>query len=372
MFSGVFLLWDHGLKKAKNSAILSAMKNMFFTLICLFCALLLLSGCNSTPVRQAERAMLPAFPVSKDLLKSRSDALRSVLSKVPHRGVGIKLSAYRHKLLPGKEIIELVKSLGFNRIYCYVSSETELSEDLTDLVVKASAAGIPVEILIRQGDFKRRLRGNALIRFLLPQFRTLPELAEDIAEFNSSLPPKAKLAGVTVRFEPHLFTYANGADKIPGLIYIWDVNTFGPGLDNDQLAMVAIEQLKKMKKNLGTLPFSIELPDFYPAMVAENKLSVGRVKDFSSIGKVIIQCSGNRPSELVKLSSTALSESKDTMVVIPLAEHTSVRSGALRRRNWSDFVRAVDFFINSARKNNCSGVILRPLSELGYMLLEQE
>lgn len=348
------------------------MKNILFTLICVFCALVLLSGCNSTPVQQAERAMLPALPVSKELLNKRAETLRSVLAPMPLRGAGIKLSAYRHKVLPGKEIISLVKTLGFNRIYCYISSEKELSDDLTDLLVKASEAKIPVELFIRQGDFKRRLRGNALVRVLLPPFRTLPDLAEEIADFNDSLPDNAKLAGVTVRFEPHLFTYANGADKIPGLNYAWDKNTFGPGLDNDQLTSLSIELLKQMKKNLQGLPLSVELPDFYPLWVSEKKLTRGKVSDFSAIGKVIIQCSGNRPSELVKLTAAAMSESKNTMVVIPLAEHTSVRTGALRRRNWTDLVRAVGFFINSARKNNCSGVILRPLSELGYMLLEQE
>ena len=316
--------------------------------------------------------MLPALPVSQDLLDARAAALRNVLTPLPLRGVGIKLSAYRHKLLPGREIIALVKTLGFNRIYCYISSEKELSGELEDLILTASREKIPVELLVRQGDFKRRLRGNALVRILLPQFRTLPDLAEEIADFNDSLPDGAKLAGVTVRFEPHLFTYANGADKIPGLNYAWDINSFGPGLDNDQLTMRSIDLLKKMKQNLNGLPLSVELPDFYPVWVAENKLTRGKVSDFASIGKVIIQCTGNRPTELVKLSSTALSEGKAALVVIPLAEHTSVRTGALRRRTWTDFVRAVGFFINSARKNNCSGVILRPLSELGYMLLEQE
>lgn len=348
------------------------MKNKYFILICLSCALLLLSGCNTTPVQQAERAMIPALPVSKELIAKRTAALRSVLEKLPHRGVGIKLSAYRHTLLPGKEIIALVKKFGFNRIYCYISSEAELSDALTDLLVTASEAKIPVELLVRQGDFKRRLRGNALVRFLLPQFRTLPDLAEEIVEFNNDLPENARIAGVTVRFEPHLFTYANGADKIPGLNFAWSINSFGPGLDNDQLVSLSIRLLGKMKSKLGNIPLTVELPDFYPAWVAENKLTRGRVKDFASVGKVIIQCSGNRPTELVKMSAAALSGSKNALVVIPLAEHTSVRSGALRRRNWSDFVRAVDFFINSARKNNCSGVILRPLSELGFMLLEQE
>lgn len=348
------------------------MNMKFSALLCAFCTALLLCGCNSTPLRQAERAMVPADQVTKELFARRAAALRAVLSPLRLRGVGIKLSSYSHRVLPGKEIINMVKLLGFNRIYCYISSETELGDELKDLLLNASSANIPVELVIRQGDFKRRLRGNALVRLLLPQFRTLPDLALDIADFNDSLPPKGKLAGVTVRFEPHLLTYSNGADKIPGLKYAWDIDSFGPGLDNDQLVWLSIELLKQMKDNLKGMPLAVELPDFYPVLVAEKKLSKGRISDFSAVGKVIIQCSGNKPTELVKMSRAALSESPDTAVVIPLADHTSVRTGALRRRNWSDFVRAVDFFVTSARKNNCSGVILRPLSELGFMLLEQE
>lgn len=349
------------------------MKTKLFVLLCAFGTVLsLLCGCNSTPLRQAERAMVPADQVSKKLFARRAAALRAVLSSLPLRGAGLKLSSYSHRLLPGREIIEMVKLLGFNRIYCYISSETELGDELKDLLLNASSANIPVELVIRQGDFRHRLRGNALVRMLLPQFRTLPELAQDIAEFNDTLHPKGKLSGITVRFEPHLLTYANGADKIPGLKYIWNIHTFGPGLDNDLLVALSIEQLKQMKVNLKGLPLSVELPDFYPVLVAEKKLTRGKVKDFDSVGKVIVQCSGNKPSELVRMSNAALSENPNTAVVIPLADHTSVRTGALRRRNWSDLVRAVDFFVNSARKNNCSGVILRPLSELGFMLLEQE
>ena len=63
----------------------------------------------------------------------------------------------------------MVKLLGFNRVYCYISSETELGDELKDLLLNASSANIPVELVIRQGDFRHRLRGNALVRMLLPQ-----------------------------------------------------------------------------------------------------------------------------------------------------------------------------------------------------------
>lgn len=316
--------------------------------------------------------MLPVNQAQKKIIERRAAAFRKVMAPLKLRGVGIRLGAFRNSPLTESDIMALVKKLGFNRIYCHISSELELAEPLEKLLAAASEAGIPVELTVRQGDFKHRFRGNALVRSLLPQFRTLPDLAEDIVDFNNSLPENARLAGVTVRFEPHLFSYANGADRIPGLFYVWNQNTFGPGLDNDKLVLFSLKQLEAVKKNLKTIPLTVELPDFYPLWAAEKKLSKGRVRDFAHIGTVLLQCTGNVPSELVKLSRTGLGEKRNLTAVIPLADHTSVRSGALRRRDWNDLVRSLGYFINSTRKYQCSGAVLRPLSELGYMLWEQD
>lgn len=362
------------LEKMLLCAILCIMKKTTDIILCASCATALIwtAGCNSTPVRQDECALLPITQAEKAVINTRAAALKKVLSKMPVRGVGLSLNSYKNVHRPAHQIMQFVKQLGFNRIYCYVSSETELGPVLEEVAVSASQAGIPVYLQLRQGDFKHRFRGNALVRSFLPQFRTLPDLAEEITAFNDALPSGAKLAGVTVRFEPHLFTFANGADKIPGLPYIWSNTTFGAGLDNDKLVELSLSQLRAMKQKLKGLPLSVELPDFYPVWVAEKKLTRGRVRDFKGIGSVCIQCSGNRPTELLKRSKEALDGADNMVAVIPLAGHTSVNDGALRRRNWGDLVRAVDFFINSTRKKSCSGVILRPLSELGYMLLEQD
>ena len=350
------------------------MKTKRITILCTLGVLLAAGtgGCNSTPLRMEERAMVPVNQAGKQIITRRAAALRKVLGPMKTRGAGINLSSYNHHEFPAPEIMKLVKELGFNRIYCGISSESELSEKLEQLLNAAGSAKIPVELMIRQGDFKRRFRGNALVRCFLPQFRQLPDLAEEIVNFNTSLPAGAKLAGVTVRFEPHLFTRANGAAEIPGLYYLWSSSTFGKGLDNDKLVELSMEQLKKMKAKLKNLPLSIELPDFYPAWVREGKLSKGSVKDLAAIGKVMLQCSGNQPSQLVTRSAAAMKEGKNMVAVIPVAGHTSVNSGALRRRDWNDLVRALGYFVNSTRKQNCSGVIIRPLSELGYMLLEQD
>ena len=330
------------------------------------------SGCRTTPVREEKKAAVPQFQVSEHTVGRRAGALRKVLAPMKIRGVGVSLSAYRAYKERTAEIVRLVKQLGFNRIYCAISSEAELSDELVSLVTAAADSGIPVELTVRQGDFKHRFRGNAFIRSILPQFRTLPDLAAEIVEFNAGLPENAKLAGVSVRFEPHLFTVANGADLIPGLHYIWSEHTFGLGMDNDNLVITSIKLLEKMKKNLRGIPLRIELPDFYPVWAREKKLSRGRVQDFSGFDGVIIQSSGNRPREAVRRLNAAAAGTRNNMAVIQLAGHTSVRDGALRRRDWNDFVRSAGFIVNSMRKMNCSGVVLRPLSELGFMLLEQD
>ena len=352
----------------------TTMKKQYSATICALCAFFCagaVTGCNSTPAREQEPAVFPVSQAQKKVIERRAAALKKVTASLKIRGVGIRLNAYRNTPMPDSQIISLVKKLGFNRIYCYISSETELSEELERLVVSAASAGIPVELAVRQGDFKKRYRGNVLVRFFLPQFRQLPDLAEDIVAFNEDLPEKAKLAGVTVRFEPHLFTYANGAAEIPGLHYIWSNYTFGKGLDNDKLVELSIKQLQQMKKKLGALPLSVELPDFYPLWKKEGKISQGSVKDFAQVGKVMLQCSGNVPSMLLK-GAAFMKEGKDILAVIPVADHTSVRSGALRRRDWNDLVKSLGYFINSSRNMNCSGVVIRPLSEVGYMLLEQD
>ena len=350
------------------------MKNIRTTLFCAVCLLAaaVFSGCSATPVRQTGSAMLPVDQVQQKTASRRAAVLKKILAPLKLRGVGVSLNAYRNTPVQDQTILKLVREMGFNRIYCYISSETELSGTLEQLVTAAAKARIPVELMIRQGDFKYRFRGNALVRGILPQFRDLPELAEDIADFNASLPDGVRLAGVTVRFEPHLLTFANGADKIPGLHYVWDQNTFGPGLDNDKLTELSLKKLAAMKKNLKGIPLSVELPGLYPVCVAEKKLTRGTFRDFKHIGPVLLQLSGNLPSQLVKQSADALKQNKNLTVVIPVADHTSVRSGALRRRNWNDMVRALKYFVDSTRNHNCNGVVVRPLSGLAYMLFEKD
>jgi len=332
--------------------------------------LLTAAGCNSTPVRQEERAMEPPTPAQKATVERRAAALRRALSPLKVRGVGVPLSSYRHRLLPAAEIMKIVRQLGFNRLYCYISSEKELDDELRGLVTAAAAEKIPVELMIRQGDFRHRFRGNALVRSFLPQYRKLPDLAAEIIKFNETLPPQAKLAGVTARFEPHLFTRANGADQIPGMIWIWSDLTFGKGLDNDKLAGASIEVFREMKAKLNGIPLTVELPDLYPAWCAAGSLSRGRVSDFAGFDGVMVQCSGNVPSALVR-GYTAAAGNRSLVAIIPVADHSSVSRGALRRRDWNDLVRAVDYFVRSTRLK-CPGVVLMPLFEIGFMLLEQE
>lgn len=330
------------------------------------------TGCNTTPLREEKPAAVPVLQAGNKEVKSRAAALKKAISPMKYRGVGVSLSAYRSRTAPGSRIVQLAKDLGFNRIYCSISSESELSADLEELIITAKQAGMPVFLAVRQGDFRHRARGNAFLRSLLPQYRKLPDLAEDIEKFNRSLPDDTKLAGVMVRFEPHLLTASNGADKIPGLYYIWSDQTFGPGLDNDKLVEQSIILLHEMKKNLNGVPLTVELPDLYPRWAAEKKLTKGNVADFAGFDGVMLQCTGNRPREILQKISGRFTGVKNMQAVIPIAGHTSVRTGALRRRNWNDLVRITGYVVNSLRKMKCSGIILRPLSELGFMILEQD
>ena len=62
-------------------------------------------------------------------------------------------------------------------------------------------------------------------------------------------------------------------------------------------------------------------------------------------------------------------EDKQIVVVIPLADHTTIDQGRLRRRNWFDFKRTVDNFMKKS-PNAADGVIITPLAVVEYLRQE--
>ena len=202
---------------------------------------------------------------------------------------------------------------------------------------------------------------------------TLEEMLEHLRKFETESEP-FRFSGVTVLAEPHTFTSAN-IHRPKALVYAWSSDTFGPGLDNDRIMRITLDKLAAFGGQLGGIPYTVGIPDFYEELVAEGKLSAGSVRDFGGIAsKVLIRNAGNKPTETVEAVRNELKAAKPgtLLVSITLAEHTSVTSGSLRRRNWADFIRSLDYAIGQWKTFPAfDGVVLGPFPRIETLYQEK-
>ena len=345
-----------------------------------FCAagfLLLAAGC-STPEPVLER-----FDASRlappEVVRERAEQLRRSLAPCRIRAVAMTADKFYRKdaAAPG-ELIERIRLFGFNRIYLVLENENALDDQLVSFMRAAGAAGLPVEPVIRQADFRYSYHGNAIVRSFRSEGMTLPKMAMALVEFNRKLPEGAKFAGVTVAMAPHLFTIVN-VNRPKNLLYAWSDKTWGPGLDNDMMMKETISELKRLFSILAPLPMTVSVPDFYHELALQKKLSVGEINDFLAIQRprpvVLLQDGGNKPSEALAAVSGELAAAKiaDSVVVgINLANHTSVTEGAFRRRNWQDFNRGMGYLVKKWKEfPSFAGVAVGPFLRL-ELIQEEE
>ena len=60
------------------------------------------------------------------------------------------------------------------------------------------------------------------------------------------------------------------------------------------------------------------------------------------------------------------------LVSVTLAEHTSVTTGALRRRNWTDFTRSLGHAISDWKQSPAfDGIVLGPFSQIETLYQEK-
>ena len=334
------------------------------------------AGCVSTPERPAQRLMLPELEAPGAVQKQRAADFRNLTAKVKVRGVGVYLAAVRREQLPVKELLDRIAEFGFNRIYCYVSSETQLDGFFRDFIATAVRRGLPVEVVLNQRDFYFRHTGNRIVRWFRPNYLRIDDAVEALARFDADSPSGSKIAGVTVVIEPHLFTATN-PDTPPDSIYYWSDKTFGSYLDNAMLMKETLELLRKSKEKAGALPFTCATADFYHELAMEGKLPQGKITDFCAISpRVMLLDSGNKPSQAAKVVENelaAIPEGCSAMVGINLAGHTSVDSGALRRRDWNDFMRAMRYLVKGFGKHRAfEGFVIAPFVSLEFIRMERD
>ena len=122
------------------------------------------------------------------------------------------------------------------------------------------------------------------------------------------------------------------------------------------------------------------MPDTYHDWVDAGKLSLGTTFDFATAAGghppfLIVAAAGNRPTETVDglaRETSAMPRGVPMLAGVTLAEHTSRERGALRRRDWSDFLRAMALL--QRRLHGCrdfAGVEVGPLRLIEFMRLQK-
>lgn len=333
-------------------------------------------GCVATPERPAQHLMLPELQAPREVQARRAAEFRQLTAKVKVRGAGLHLFALRRHTIPLNEVLDRIAEFGFNRIYCYVSSEKQLDDFFREFIGMAVRRGLPVEVMLNQRDFYFRSTGNNIVRLFRPKYLRIDDAVEALARFDAESPSGSKLAGVTVVIEPHLFTATN-PDTPPDSLYYWSDRTFGSDLDNAMLMRETLERLRQAKARAGQLPFTCATADFYHELAVEGKLPLGRITDFCAISKrVMLLDSGNKPSEAARVVGNelaAIPKGGSAMVGINLAEHTSVNTGALRRRDWNDMMRAMRYILNDFGKHPAfEGFLIAPFSALEFLRMERD
>ena len=349
------------------------MKKIVFAFLALLP--LIFSGCGRTPIRTGTMplALPPEVALPAESAR-RAAEFRKIISVLPVRGIAVYPSAFIGKF-ESSQVLDMISRLGFNRIYCYLTSEQELTGELEEFVAAAGVRKLEVELVLSQQDFYRAYRGNRLIRGLFIQYPDLLEAVEDAVDFAADLPEGAKISGITVLLTPHLIN-GNNVQRSRKHLYSWSEKHYGPGGDNDMLMRQSLEYAKKIAALPGLPPLTIAVPDFFQQIAVEKKVSCGSVADFARITpRVAVVNSANRPSQLPVMIKSALDGApagSKVLIVLPLAEHTSITADRLRRRHWQDFCNSTAYLVKkSGTHPACGGVIFSPLSIIEYLRLEK-
>lgn len=350
------------------------MKN--FLLFSFLTVILFISGCGHTPKRTNTMPLAaPPESAAPAEIARRTAEFKKVTAILPIRGITVFPSAFIGRFT-NDQVIGMIKNLGFNRIYCHLTSERELDSELSEFITAANKHGIPVELVLSQQDFYRAYRGNRLIRGLFIQYPDLYEAVCKAVKFTQNdLPENVRISGITVQLTPHLIN-GNNIQRTRQQLYSWSEKHYGIGGDNDMLMIQSLRYAAKIAAIPGLPPLTIAIPDFYHRVASEKKISRGQISDFAKLTRsVAVINSANRPSQLPVMVQDALDAAPKgckILIVVPIAGHTSVDSDRLRRRHWADFHNSTAYLVKKAGSHPaCAGVIFSPLAVIEYLRLEK-
>ena len=348
------------------------MKQLMSLLTVLSALIFWCAGC-STPARQVTPGATPPMLAESAESSARFDRFRAITAGFKVRGIGMFPEAFENRYAPA-EIIAVVKKYGFNRLYCYITTEKALNENMIQLLREAGNAMIPAEIVLFQRDYYRKVHTNQLLRPLAGGYPTLKDAVLKVIEFNRELPEDVrKIAGITVITGAHTYNNTN-VERSRGQLYAWAEDRYGIGKDNDML----MKQMFSLLKDIAALPelppLTVAAQDFYHENAVAGKLSCGTVRDFSKLGKVMVINRGNVATQLVKQVENELKYAgkQPLLIAIPLADHTSFTSGKLRRRDWNDFCRAIEYAGKQFKAYPaCAGIVVSPLAVIEFLRQEK-
>ncbi len=314
---------------------------------------------------------LPPVPEINQSMRAQGAAFAAALGEMPVRGTVLYPAVWEFYRTRPEKLVERVQALGLNRIYLVLSSTDELrserGEQLAALAGRAAAADVDCELLLQQRDYVPRRSGNVFQRkFGVP--RPLHEAAVQIGRFLSG--PGARFSGVTVAAEIHLFTLAS--PELPSnALYLWSEKAYGAGRDNDILMRQLLADLKDFRQTLGAVHrFTVAVPDFYHDRAMRGDLGCGRIGDFLAFSDfVMVIGTGSRPTDYADSVQEELKAAGDrpgsVLMGVYLAAHSSENRVALRRRDWADFVRIVEYLRERAQVQPAfGGMAIAPWSSL--------
>ena len=347
--------------------------NRFFPAAVSIAAAVMLCGCFSTPPRHVFPSATPAAVAENHVTSQRIKEFRRITGGFKERGIGIYPEAFEERV-QAAEVVKRIEQLGFNRVYCCITTERALNDQLTGLIKLLGEKNIPVEIVLFQRDYYRVFHTNQLLRPLVPGYLSFKEAVEKVIGFNNDLPEEVKkISGVTLVIEPHCFSNSN-VERSHGKLYAWEEDRYGIGKDNDMLMRDAFRQLKEISALPGLPSLRIAMHDFFHSKAEKGELSCGKISDFQKFGQVMVINSGNVPTQLVKSVEDELKAAGKSplLVVIPLAGHISENEGRLRRRDWRDFCRALDYAGKHFKKYpSFHGVVVSPLAVIEFLRQEK-
>lgn len=318
------------------------MKNVW-SLLSVAALLAALTGCGG-----GKSVEYRGMPQVTQLLADRADALAQLWRNDPVRSVLLRESDLEYYQNNRKGLLVRLRLMRVNHVCVAVETAGLFSGDLRrmlrETVGDLGVAGIRCSLALSPYRFQPSRPMPILLRLggLDDPFE---EVFSSVLRFNADLPENARLTGVMIRADVHRFNESN-PNLPPGQLYRWRENDYGIGSDNDIMMRECFRKLAEWRARAAEkhLKFAVAIPALYHEKAAAKELSKGTVKDFLSVADdVIVLGYGSKPSLYLQSLRRALKGTSGRKVCcgIVLAGHVSASSGALRRRNWDDFLRIV-------------------------------